>query len=337
VTPSQYERQVILFNLAVRAAPEQGTLLPMKNILDMIETVHAAGDAFWMIGAKAHADENDDETADRALAAGERPSLITIAAYRRGRNKSGGTFLFNFGDITGTDPAFLHIETRRVRVIKRAAEEGTGYGAHLTIGPEQFVLGLSRHRCALEIMPHLIQFVNRLLRIATRGDESFVFPDPDTSRLLRFRPKLSSSLQPSQTLIKDITEGKLSHIEFFTREIKTQTDELPQIVSERRTLRVRVQLDDPTAGGIRHFLNQAKDWGRKRDFDEMQLRFSRGDVDRSASARFSTLLADAADALYSRTETISGFSAALAQCPEELDIKIHRKLGAMVADDRLWR
>lgn len=338
MTPSKYERQVILFNLTVRAVPDEAPSAPMVSVIDLVQRQYDAEEAFWALGAKAIADENDDEAADQAIAAGERPSLLVLADIER--QNGGACLLFNFADVVGPDPALLNMRTRRVRVIRRSAQEGTGYGAHLYISAHH--IRDMRHRCALEIMPHLgrgrvIQFLNRLLRLGAKDDPAYTFPSPETRRDLKYRPKLSSSLQPSKALIRDIREGKLSHIEFYTREVVSQADELPQIVSERRSLRVKVRLADHSPRAIAEFVRNAMRYGAQRDFPEMQLRFARGDIDKNASVRFSTGLADAADALYSRTERIAEFDGVLPQCPEHLHPQIREKLAELIADNTLWQ
>jgi hypothetical protein len=72
----------------------------------------------------------------------------------------------------------------------------------------------------------------------------------------------------------------------------------------------------PTGNAALELLKRARLWGKRNNYEEMQIRF-RGDDRRSASPRFATDLADAEDAVYSRLEPLTGFKEPLEQCPKE--------------------
>lgn len=342
MTPSTKERQALLFNLRVMAVPEAGPSLPMGRMISTIHRVWKDDRAIQFLGASNAGDREDEEDERDEEPKDGVPSSVIYIADMVLRPDGTTTILFHFGDVEGTNPAFLNIRTRTTKVVRREIDETNGYGAHLVIGPPQAGRQLGMHRCVLERMPHLgrsrlVRFLNRLIRDATRKDPDLEFPDPETGNKRRFRPKLSSSMQLSQGLRRDLAQGTLSHVEFSTARTVEQDDELPQIEVQKKLLRVKVKSQARGMDRVREIVNDIKNWGHEKGYEEMQLHFRRAGTDQRLSPRVRTDAADAFDALYSRSEVLDGFSTELDQCHTRIHPQMRSKLEQLLRHPHLWR
>jgi hypothetical protein len=133
-----------------------------------------------------------------------------------------------------------------------------------------------------------------------------------------------------------LKEGKLSRIEFVTERVAAGFEEKDRVVPQKQIL-VHKVINSPTGNAAVDLLNRARNWGHENNYEEMQIRF-RDVVDRrSASPKFATDLADAADAVYSRIEQLPKFRKPLAQCPKKIVRTVTDKMAALFSDGKLWK
>jgi hypothetical protein len=85
------------------------------------------------------------------------------------------------------------------------------------------------------------------------------------------------------------------------------------------------------------WLNGVKKDAKERGDDEIQVHIRGLPSGASVSPRFRTDLQDAADLVYSHTETIDGFSESLQQCYAQCCDEIDAKLRSLVSGDRYWK
>ena len=213
------------------------------------------------------------------------------------------------------------------------------YAAHLLISTKKHVSPTGQCRALLERVPNLgrgtvTAFLNRLLRKHAADDE-LRYEDPKTKREKRCHPKLVALQQLSHRLKTDLQDGKLSRIDFVTRKKVAGFEEKNRVIPINQIL-VHKVVNAPTGNAALELLKRAKLWGKRNNYEEMQIRF-RGDDRRSASPRFATDLADAEDAVYSRLEPLTGFKEPLEQCPKETVVALIDKMLALFAVGRLWK
>jgi hypothetical protein len=140
--------------------------------------------------------------------------------------------------------------------------------------------------------------------------------------------------QLSHRLKSDLSDGKLSRIEFVTRHHVGGFEEKDRVVPQTQIL-VHKVVNAPVGNAALELLKRATKWGRDHNYEEMQIRFRNVDR-RSASPRFATDLADAEDAVYSRLEPLTAFKTPLEQCPKDIVSDVTSKMLTLFSVQRLW-
>lgn len=343
VTPSEKERQALVFNTQITAVPDEAPIHSMGEIVAALQDIFGRGDAVQYLTTRQA--ETEDEGEDNQEEAPPMEDVRGVLFIGEINVQADGTttVLVKAGDPEGTRPAFINIRTGDTRIVQRQEGESNGYAAHLIIGPPRSGRNqIGVHRCALERMPHLgrtvvFNFLNRLIRKHFKKDDMMVFDHPESRTLRQYYPKLDTYAQLSHRLRDDISEGKLSHIEFISRRADDQADEAIQIEIDRYTLKVKPTRHPINQEDSLGYLNRVKRWGLNKGFEEMQLFFKKIDNRPGFSPRFTTELDDAADALYSRLEALTGFSDPLPQCPSEIHRELEAELLQVVSNPQLWR
>jgi hypothetical protein len=323
---SEYERQVLPFNLHVEMVPEDADAKTMAEVMSLLQAIYDDGEAYVLIGEHL-ADTEDEEDTEPA----EGDNAILIREMKIDRDGI-ATILLHHGDADAADPALMQIKSGKIRNAGKKEDEGVAHAAHLLISTEKHISVSGQSRALLERVPNLgrstvIAFLNRLLRLRAKRDH-MEFKDKSTKRPKRCHPKLVSQQQLSPHLRADLEEGKLSSIELVTRHVTDGFEEQNLIVPVTRTI-VHKVVNAPTGKRAFDLIERAKTWAKRHHFEEMQLHFRKTTTAQYLSPRFATDLADAKDAVYSRFEVISEFRSPLAQCPTAIVNELRAKMGGL--------
>jgi len=334
---SEYERQVLLFNLHVGVVPDEAPDMGMSEVVAMIQERFKAGDARMRVGERIS--EAEDEPEGEHTTGTDEP--VNVISIRKMDVHQDGTvlMLLHHGDARAPDPALMQIETGSVRNAGKRADEGLAHAAHLIISTKHRSPS-GQSRALLERVPNLgrsavMAFLNRLLRDAS-ASEHLEFEDHDTGRIKRFHPRLTGQQQLSHRLRADLQAGRLSRIEFITRHVAGGFEEPDRVVPTTQIL-VHKVVNAPTGRAALDLLERAKAFARRHHFEEMQIRFRKTDTDQHLSPRFATDIADAEDAVYSRHEVLTGFDRPLEQCPTDFCAELVGKMIALFGKRDLWR
>lgn len=328
---SEDERHILLFMLRTEMVPDAAPLLTVREAIDMLFEIFSAGNAQMQIGEHLADEEDENEEASA-------PNLICIQDMNID-NKGRATILFQHGDKNGADPAVVGIKTRKIRKAGKTADEAVAHAAHLIVDTDSDG-GTEQCRCALERVPNLgrstvITFMNRLLLAHCRENE-IDFVDKDSKKRKRMHPKLLAENQLSHAIKEDLKEGILRNIEFITHKKTGGFDEPDVVIPQTHRVTCKV-LHAPKGKALWDLLERAKAWGKKHNFEQMQIRFKKNGTDQHLSPRFATDTDDAKDVLYSRFEVLRKFSAPLEQCHEKIVDDLCVRMAELVDNEALWK
>lgn len=334
--PSAFERQVLLFHLQPSALPKGAPLSSMKDIAGMLHAEWKAGKAITRL-EELEAEDLDQETIKNAK---KRPNnAVYIQDMSLGTDHC--ELLLTLGDAAEADPTIVNLKSREFTPVPKGTDGGVGFSTHLCISFKGSAPPV-QHRATLERMSNLgrntvITYINRILRNHTRGKDEFRFVEAGTERDFAYRPKLLSAAQQSRKLLTAFKTGRFSEVVLIQR--KKIGDELDQSTAYRVTeKRLKVDVGEvPATGDGRHkWLNDLKALAKKQNYDEVQVRVKPFNGGSYMSSRFSTEVADAADAVFSRHEEIE-FDVETGQCHKKIVDRIRDPLVAMLKKEALWK
>lgn len=344
---SENERHIFLFNLHVEMVPkevpdEEALTIPL--LLETLQRLFKEGKASRRIGEripdddeKASKDEDKkekDEDEDK-----ENPNVIFIKSIEIADDGT-ATLLLHHGDAQAPDPALINIQTGDVRTAGKKKNEGSAHAAHLVISTKKHVSVTGQCRAQLERVPNLgrttvMRFLNILLREDAR-ERHLEYTDKKTKKQHRFHPKLISQEQLSAALKADIEEGRLHKIELIRRKHVPGFDESDRVVPEVQRI-VHKVVNVPKGEAAWDLLEKVRNWARAKNFDEVQVRFTKESTDQQLSPRLATDIADAADAVYVRLEVLGNFPEPLAQCPKKIVPELRKRMMKLFEKKDLWR
>lgn len=334
--PSAFERQVLLFHVQPTSIPRGAPILKMKDLVGMIHAEWKAGKAITRL-EELEAEDLDQEVIQTAR---KRPNnAVYIQDMWVGDDHC--EILLTLGDAAEADPTIVNLKNREQISVRKGADGGVGFSTHVCISFKGSAPPV-QYRATLERMSNLgrntvLTYLNRVLRNHTRGKGEFRFVEAGTDRDLAYRPKLLSAAQPSRRLLTAFKTGQFSEVVLIQR--KKVSDELDQNSAFRVTEK-RLKLDVgevPSGDAGRHkWLNDLKALAKKQNYDEVQVRVKPFGGGNNMSARFSTEVADAADAVFSRHEEIE-FNVETGQCHKKLVDRIRDPLAAMLKREALWK
>jgi len=334
--PSAFERQVLLFHLQPTSVPKGAPISTMKGIAEMIHAEWKAGKAITRL-EELEAEDIDQDTIETAK---KRPNnAVYIQDMNLGTDRC--EILLTLGDAAEADPTIVNLKNRELTSVGKGADGGVGFSTHLCISFKASAPPV-QYRATLERMANLgrntaINYINRVLRNHVRGKSEFRFVEATTDRDLAYRPKLLSASEPSRKLLTAFKTGQFSEVVLVQR--KKVEDELDQSAAYRVTekrLKVDVGEVPATEDGRRKWLNDLKSLAKKQKYDEVQVRVKPFGGGGYMSSRFSTEVADAADAVFSRHEEIE-FDVETGQCHKMIADRIRDPLVAMLKKDSLWK
>lgn len=334
--PSAFERQVLLFHLQPTTIPKGATIPTMKDVAGMIHAEWKAGKAITRL-EELEAEDLDQDVIEHAK---KRPNNA-VYIQDMGIGTDHVEILLTLGDAAEADPTIVNLKNRELTPISKGADGGVGFSTHICIAFKGSAPPV-QYRATLERMSNLgrntvLTYINRVLRNHVRGKGEFRFVEAGTERDLAYRPKLLSATKPSRKLLTAFKTGQFSEVVLIQR--KKISDELDEKSAFRVTeKRLKVDVDMVPAGdeGRHKWLNALKVLARKQNYDEVQVRVKPFAGGGYMSARFSTEVADAADAVFSRHEEIE-FDVETGQCHKKIVDRIRDPLVAMLKKDALWK
>lgn len=334
--PSGFERRVLLFHLQPVTVPKGADIPKLEEIAKILHVMWKKGEAITRL---EELEAEDVDQAELTLAKKRPNNAVYIQDMRLHADSC--DILLTLGDAAESDPAIVNLSDRTMTHVSKGANGGVGFSAHLTLhfkgSPKPI-----QYRAALERMPNLgrnivINYINRLLRKFSQDNAAFRFVEVGTGRDLAWRPKLLSAAQPSRAMSTALKAGRLSDVVLVQR--KRADGEIDSSAGFKvKEKRLKLSLEDVPANedGRRKWLNGLTNWARKHDYDEVQVRIKPFTGGKDMSSKFSTELADAAEAIFSRHEQID-LSHETGQCHEKLLKRIYEPLGTMVSNDKLWK
>lgn len=329
------ERHALLFNLQVISIPEEADVPTIGEVVQMLQQVYRDGKAKMLVGERV-GDEDEPPAAGEAEG-GE--NLILIRAIEVDPDGY-ATLLIQHGDARAADPALMGFSTGDIRRAGKKRDEGVAHAAHLVISTEKDLSLKGNCRAVLERIPNLgrstvINFLNRLLRKYAQ-DIKMEYEDKESGRPRRYHPKLASFQQMSHLLKTDLTTGKLQQIELVKFK-PTEGFEEPNVVVPLRQTIVHKVVKSPTGAAAFDLVERFKSFGKKNNFDEVQIKFRKTDTSQNLSPRFATDLDDAQDAVYARFEFLSPFPTALEQCPQGIVTAVRDRLLHLFKKPERWK
>lgn len=306
--------------------PEEAPPITTADALGMISAAYKADRALMRVG---------DYIPDEEIELEEGGNLILVRSMRA--EDQARHLLLHHGDANAADPALMEFKSGDVRKAGKLPGEGVAHASHLAIS----LLEDSKKqvRAALERVPNLgrgtvTAFLNRILREEAKR-QKMSFKDKETKKDKRCHPKLRAQQQMSHQLRNDLEKGKLSRVEFVSRDVVGGFEEPDQVIPVVKSI-VHKIVSAPTGHAAFDLIQRMKDFARKHNYEEMQIRFRRTDSDQNLSPRFSTEVSDAMDTIYSRFELVR-FEKALEQCPKEIVPAMVRELTRLLEDSKLWK
>lgn len=332
--PSAFERQVLLFHIGIETAPKGADIPKMAEVAQMLNSEWKANRAVTRL-EELEAEDIDQETLETAK---KRPNNAVFISDMQLR-PDGCDVLLTLGDAAESDPTIIHLRKRTLNHVSKGKDGGVGFSAHLSLSFKGSAPPV-QYRATLERMHNLgrstvVTYINRILRNYAR-ENKFRFVEATTGRDLAYRPKLKSVSQPSRALKSALKTGRFSEVVLIQR--KKVTDELDTkdayIVKEKR-LRVGTENVPATEEGRLNWLNVLTRRAKLKGFDEVYVRMKSLAGGANMTSRFSTEVADAADAVFSRHEDVH-FSAETGHCHDKIVSRISDPLAAMLKKDSLW-
>ena len=336
IMPSGFERQVLLFHVQATSAPKGAPILSLKQIAEIVYEEWKAGRAVTRL-EELEAEDLDTEKLD---AARKRPNNA-VYIQEMAIGPRGCEILLTLGDAGESDPAIVNFKDKGIRYVRKGANGGVGFSAHLAFSFSPSAPP-AQYRGVLERMPGLgrnviLNYINRIVRNHTKGQGEYRFVEATTGKDRAYRPRLTTAAAPSRALKSALQTGRLAEVTLIQRtKLEDEIDQNARFKVEEKRLKVSAEDVPPGEAGRLKWLNELKTWAKKRKYEEVQIRLRPQDGGSYLSSRFSTEIADAADAIYSRHEHMD-FVSEVAQCHEKAVDVIVENLKTMLKQDSQWK
>ena len=259
-------------------------------------------------------------------------NALYIADFKLNDEKGVASILVNRGDPDVSDQSFINSMQEDVKNADRPAGYAPGRSAHMVIGYGDDFATKYGHRMILEKangISRSILFAYFKLLLREWSDEKGLSFKKKKEGDTPYRQYLAHATYASKTLADDLKVGYVTSLELIDTSFEfagADADDTIKKVSRR--LRMSVQKTNEE-GKLKQYMDKLRNFGKDANYDEMQVHLSTMQ-DENASPKFSLEKQDAADLMYARVETISGFEkdldAAYAKLSGEIESKLFEKL-----------
>jgi hypothetical protein len=135
-------------------------------------------------------------------------------------------------------------------------------------------------------------------------------------------------------LTDSIREGELVGVDLITRKHKGETFDQELDVTQEET---RLKLKVPAKRWAKSQVAKLFEIGKRKGYEEIQLRLRDPQSNQISSPRFGTAIEDAADLTFAKHLELMGFSAPLDQCASTIVDELTEKLTGILYHDPHWR
>jgi hypothetical protein len=337
---SRSYREGMLLNLNLDRIPDDAPAVDLPTIVGLWQKIYKAGKAVENLETITKAPEADDDDADTK--AGD--SVLIIKQMEIDDASETITILFNLVDPDIADNTYTDLNTGDMRDSQRLENEAPTISAHLVIETKRRTRTFVQYRAVLEHVAGINRgrvqvFLNRLLRAAVKDDHKFEFTSTEEADgkkkkvTKKYRPKISFSLQASETVRGSIKRGELKFIDIISRRHEAvPLDDLPGVAQKELRVRLRTESRDPKIVEKIVAKFKAQDY----EFDDVQLRIA-GVARGSKPLRFSALQDQAQDLTFSRVVSLSGVNVdPLRQGYPKIHKPIKNSLAKILKTDSEW-
>lgn len=264
------ERRIYFYDLAVGTNKEAAVSPPLPEVARVIEMRFRQGRTTHAINKST--------------------AVLEVGDIRIDHKQEIAVFLLRISDKSAPDPYLSNPEKKRSRVIRKEEGEGRGYGAHLVLSlredekrPNHYLalleknIGLHRH--------HVARLLQAILRVLYKEDETvFTCDDVNGARdrekrpkKVGFRPMLSFSGHPSETLVEELEKGSLKDIILIHDEKKVQIGGRPWLHARESQLKLKANSKSKIRKAWEEVKSIIGDNARK--YEKARIRFINTDGD----------------------------------------------------------
>ena len=289
-------RRVYFYDLELGVNKEKATPPPMDDVLRAIKARVDARQAVHPINKRTAHLEIGDMTVD---------SVNNCAIL-----------LLKISDTTLPDPYFSNPNAGTSRVARKEDGEGRGFGAHLLISTLQESDRPNHYLALLEKNQGLHRsFVERLLQAVLRGqykedEDSFSCADSTgarnrdgKSKLVKFRPMITFTGHPSETLIQELDGGTIKDIVLTKDNAMVPFGSQVWLKSSESTLRLKASARGPLTRVIDSVRSALKEPDAKQ-YQKARVRFVKPDKT-TDSVEFDLTTGNPIDEKYVKSRLIS--------------------------------
>lgn len=342
------ERDILLLKLKALTTPSQipadSLILPMKELLSIIEKVYLDGKHYAIFSANgAMPSPNHMNIKTLPEIAGEpiTKNIIFISDFWKSPDETEYRLLIKRGNPDISSPSFTNIEKNVSRSVDPEEGETNGQSSHIVISLKDKHKSVEGYRATLEQISGIsrslvLPYLNGLIDEETKNDPRFSYVKKD-KETARYRPAIKHLTNPSASLKADLERGYLSSIEFIDRKVEGEDgpDDEAAIKNISRRLQYHfkpVNNSERAENIIRKFTKRAKE----RNYDYVRVSMRDSEKEKYVSTRFNTEEEDALDKLYSRAETISNFEGDLKSCYDSIHTNLCDAMMELINTNTKW-
>lgn len=324
------ERDVLLLKLKANTTPKNipatSIILPIEQLLEIIEAAYKSGKHYSVFKSK-----------DRLPAPGRMKlktlqelqniqitnNVVYISDFHKSDDNAEYKILIKRGNPDIANPSFTHIEKNTTRSVSPEKGETNGQSAHLIISLKPGHKSVEGYRAVFEHVSGLsrsliLPYLNGLIDENTKGDPRFSYQLKNKNTQI-YRPAIGHLTNPSASLKKDLKNGYLSSIELIDRKVEggagPDDDANIKLVSKKVTYHLKPVNDEAM---VEKLIHKVREHGKARGYDYLSVRIRNTNSEKYIASRFQIEEGEAMDKLYSRAETLTGFTSDLKSCYDAL-------------------
>lgn len=318
-------RQVYIYNLDVETGKKNAILPSLESLIAILERRRQAGQAHHTI-SKGSVD-------------------LAIGDIRIDPTNQLATILIRYSDKDAAESAYSNISGGTFTAHRKGANEGGETGAHLFLSTAPERTMPNRYTCALEKTPNIdanliSRFVNKIIHDEYDADaQSFTFPNLAGQRtragdiaLDRCLPRIELEGQPSETLERDVEEGRLTGITLSRAIAKTPMGGVPFLLKREASLKVEVDQDSLTGSiwqDVRRALRTESD-----QYQTANIGIRLPGRKKTVSVKVATATAAPLTELYVKSFDVWNINPAMAQSSETIALQLESRVMTLVKDER---
>ncbi len=345
------ERDILLLKLKAQTSPknipDNSPILTLNELMDILETVYKSGKHYALFSANGFMPtpgKMNLKTIGEVAGAPITDNIVFISDFWRNEGKTEYRLLIKRGNPDAANPSFTNIEKNTTRSVAPSEGETNGQSSHLVVSLDTSHKSIDGYRAALEVIVGIsrslvMPYINGLIYEATKQDPRFSYQKQVKNEKvdMTYRPSIGHSSSPSGSLEADLKKGYLSSVEFIDNKVTgatgPDTDPAIKHVSKRLRFHLKPVDNHERAQEIIRKLNRK---AREQEFDYIRVSMKDNEQEKYVSTRFKTEEGDALDKLYSRAETVNGFSQDLNSCYDKVHGELAEAMMLLINSPQKW-